>query len=189
MMQLQWESDLDELVDTNYQMMLHVKEMNALRRRGLFASLAVAGIFTTVILMFTLPKIAPNPIGVILAFAVAGGLLAMTGVALTHTWTMKKRLRRLLRGRIRPGEPRTITLVLSSEGVMTKMPECQLAFGWSQIDEIDDTGDSVYFYARGGIAGIPTRAFESETMRTQFIAEAKGYLAKARTDKTGAVSS
>jgi hypothetical protein len=183
-MQLTWESDLKELVDTHYQMMYHVKEGIALRRKGLYAGAAVVGIPTFAILVLLLPRTAPLvPFWVNLAVAVTCGLGAAILSALTQPSTMKKRLRRLLRGRFRPGEPRIVTMVLSPEGVTTKTPEHQLAFEWSQIDEVDDTGDSVYFYARSGIAGVPNKAFESESMRTQFVDEAKGYLAKAQQSK------
>jgi hypothetical protein len=65
----------------------------------------------------------------------------------------------------------------ANKGIWTKQQNTQIIHEWANVEEVQETNDSIYFFMRNGAAtAVRKRAFESEEIKREFMDLAKQHL-------------
>jgi len=159
-MRVQFEATLDELVDA----VVRLGSRSKLAERSPWPGMIVWGV------MFGLIAGVPSFFVLVaelelklVVFAVLTSLGAMVGI-LVYLSSYRQSSKRMLRERLK------IQVETASEGITE-----QVTYGWSQIEQIQETADSIDFLTQAGGVVVGKKAFTSSDQMREFVEEANRF--------------
>jgi hypothetical protein len=119
----------------------------------------------------------PGPFANKMSAGFIGAIVAACIYSFTDRSTVSRRLRKLCREQIGTDGPVRVQVELTDKGISTKQQNTQIIHEWANVETVQETDDSIYFFMRGGTAtAVRKRAFESEEIKREFMGLARQYL-------------
>jgi len=171
-MRVQFDATLDDLVDVSLRALRRSKAVRSWRRVDYLSGVFLAAILAGLPLFLLLPE----PPDTRLIFGLLAALTAACLYPLVYNSVVKRQLRGFYREQVGGNCPFVVEVELSRAGVIAHQNGCTIGFDWTQVELIQETADSIDFYARqSGIVVVRKRAFDSTSSMLQFIDEARRY--------------
>src|SRR6266850_2561280 len=178
---IQFDTNVDELVDATTRYWTRTKAGRSQRRRGV---LAVAAVFTAsscAAFLITSGAVrgtagAPAIISALIVAMVLGAAFWPLYGRL-HDRGFRRRLRRALTKEAGERTTWTCEIELRAEGAWSRNRGVEILFDWKEAIAVEDAGDGVELRFRGGFMMARNKAFESAADGRRFLEMARGFAA------------
>lgn len=164
-MRIEYETTLDEIADAHIRAIWRSK----LARRTRWQSTIWVAVLTSAALFFLL-SFEGATIAERLFFCGLGAAVGAAGYWLTYRWSIKRRVFKYLREKMKPEVPLHFAVELRDDCIWTRLGRTQLAFDWSNLAEIFDCEDGIELPMRdGGFVIVRNKGFPSPEARQEFM--------------------
>lgn len=173
-MRVQFEFTLDDVVDVQ----LRALKRSAAARAWRWRDRIVTALLSGVLLFAIMPGETTSRLIVGLIGLIMGALV----YPIVNDSTVKRRLRKLFQENAGPNNVFICEVEISESGVHTKQNGMEIIYKWENVQEVQETADSVDIYAaNGGLVVVRKRAFNGPAEQQHFIELATQYLKTAQT--------
>jgi YcxB-like protein len=152
-MRVEFDATLDDFVDVTTRCLARSKQIRKWRWEGLL----IIGLIAWLVIY----ALFPGPFANKMSAGFIGAIVAVCIYSFTDRSTVSHRLRKLYREQIGTDGPVRVQVELTDKGISTKQQNTQIFYEWANVEAVQETDDSIYFFMRGGTAtAVRNRAFE-----------------------------
>jgi hypothetical protein len=169
---VQFETNVDDVVDANDRYCRRAPLFQAQRRRGIIGAAVVAAVLAfAIVWIFTGSHSRPVLPLAVLSLAVGGAFFPLYGRFYDDGF--KRRLRRIVVEQAREQTSWLCEIELRKEGVWSRGQGIEVLFDWPELTLLEDTDAGILFHFRGGFVMARNRAFSTPAQRAQFLETAR----------------
>ncbi len=169
---IQFETNVDDVVDANDRYCKRAPLFQAQRRRGLIgAAVVVAVLVFAIAWIFTSSEPRPVLPLAVLSVALGGAFWPLYGRFYDDGF--KRRLRRIVVEQSGAQTSWLCEIELRKEGVWSRGQGIEVLFDWPELTLLEDRDAGILFHFRGGFVMARNRAFSTPAQRSEFLETAR----------------
>ena len=167
---IQFETNVDDVVDANDRYCRRARLFQAQRRRGIIGAAVVAAVLAFAIAWIATGSQWRLAIALV-ALALGGAFWPLYGRFYDDGF--KRRLRRIVVEQAGEKTSWLCEIELRKEGVWSRGQGVEVLFNWPELTLLEDTDAGILFHFRGGFVMARNRAFSAPAQRAQFLETAR----------------
>jgi len=174
-LRVEYDSNLDELVDTQIRLAHRTPNFRRSRARHSWTTGASAAVGCLAVLSMTADDLDLS-LGV---FGLLVGLVVLAGTSVGllyrpyYDWIVRRHCRRMAVDQIGNVSSIRVEIAILADRVWTRQHGIEMSFPWSSATGVEDTEDAITIWFSPGIVVLRNRAFSDATARQAFLARAR----------------